>query len=404
MYIKRHIEPTIKKALNQSKVVLVTGARQVGKTTCVRELLGDYTYITLDDENELNLALNDRGLFFRDRKFPLIIDEVQYAGELLRAVKLEVDKTPKKGQIVLTGSQTYDLLGLSAESLAGRVSIIEMSSMSMREKLGIDCNLPFCPNSEYESAREKNITRYDKLWSNIHRGSMPELMDPDRDWEWYWRDYVRTYIERDIRRIVNVKDEMKFRAFLTALAAHSGGMLIYDGLAKDIGVDTKTVMHWTSVVAASGLVHILHTFSNNAIKRAIKTPKIYFMDTGLLCYLAGWKTVESAQNGAMSGSIFETFVVSEILKSYMNAGRDTDHIYYYRDKDKREIDIVIDADSVIYPVEIKKSATVSNEWSADMNALNSVQDRTVARGVVICLADHKINVSESVKALPIEYI
>lgn len=134
MYIKRHIEPTIKKALNQSKVVLVTGARQVGKTTCVRELLGDYTYITLDDENELNLALNDRGLFFRDRKFPLIIDEVQYAGELLRTVKLEVDKTPEKGQIVLTGSQTYDLLGLSAESLAGRVSIIEMSSMSMREK------------------------------------------------------------------------------------------------------------------------------------------------------------------------------------------------------------------------------------------------------------------------------
>ena len=317
MYIQRHIENMLKKAEKQTKVVLLTGARQVGKTTSVQHVYPELEYITLDDENELRLALTDPVLFFRERSFPLIIDEVQYARDLLRAVKLISDKEKSKGQFFLTGSQTYELLSMTAETLAGRVSILEMSGLSFREITGISFCEPFYPSMDYIKRRKKQLVPYTEIWNRIHRGSMPELTDMERDWEWFYRDYIRTYIERDIRKIVNVKNELKFRSFLISLAARSGQILVYDDIAKDIGADIKTIQHWISVVAASGLIHIIHPYYNNAIKRTVKTPKLYFMDTGLLCYLVGWKTPETAKNGAMSGSIFETFVVSEIIKSHL---------------------------------------------------------------------------------------
>jgi len=405
MYIHRNFEKVLAKALKQTKIVLITGARQVGKSTTVQVQYPNYTYITLDDENELALALNDRTLFFRDKKFPLIIDEVQYAKELLRAVKLETDRRQSKGQIILTGSQTYELLSASAESLAGRVTLLEMPSLSARELYGVDFQNSFLPDANYIEKRGKKIIPYDGLWEKIHRGFMPDLLDSERDWEWFYRDYVRTYIERDIRNIINIQNEMKFRALLVSIAARSGQLLIYDDIARDIGVDIKTVQRWISVIAASGLIKILHTYKTNAISRIIKTPKLYFMDTGLLCYLVGWKTPESARNGAMSENIFETFVISEIIKSRLNNGQDIqDSLFYYRDKEKREIDLLIKEGNTLYPIEIKKGATPDKSWIKNFSVLEKISDISIGPGAIVCQINHAMPVSEQVTALPVEYL
>lgn len=404
MYLHRAIEQTLIKAEHQTKVILLTGARQVGKSTTIRELYPDYTYITLDDENYAELARSDSSLFFRDIRYPVIIDEAQYAPELFRTVKRIADTDSAKGRFFLTGSQSYELMSSASESLAGRISIVEMNGLSLRELFGIDFNRPFIPDADYIHEREKSIKSYSDIWGIIHRGSMPELLDPDRDWEWFYRDYVRTYLERDIRRIINIKDEIKFRNFLTCLAARSGELIVYQELANEVGIDIKTAQSWVSVIAASGLVRIIHTYQNNLIKRAIKTPKVYFMDTGLLCYLTGWSSPEVLRNGAMSGSIFETFVVSEILKSYSNSGKATDGIYYYRDKDKKEIDLIIEDGNTIYPIEIKKSGNVSKDWIKNFSVLARISGKQIGKGAVICLSNHRIPINDTVDALPIEYV
>ena len=405
MYLHRSIESVLVKAINQTKVVLVTGARQTGKTTVIQNTFSDYNYITLDDENMLILAKTDPHLFFKDQEYPLIIDEVQYAEELFRTIKLIVDRDPKRGQMILTGSQTHRLMEAASSMLAGRMSILEMSSLSMREFFKIEYNEPFMPTEGYIKERRKHLVKYDDLWKRIHRGSMPELLDEERDWEWFYRDYIRTYLERDIRKIINLKDELKFRSFLVSLAARSGQIIVYEDIASDVGVDIKTVQNWLSIVEASGIVKLIHTYKNNVIKRMIKSPKLYFMDTGLMCYLVGWKTYEQARNGAMSGSIFETFVVSEIIKSYCNAGKEIkDTLFYYRDKDKKEIDLLILEDSVIHPIEIKSAASVKKEMIKNFSVLRNNKEISAGRGAVICLSENIVPITEDVDALPIEYI
>ena len=405
MYLHRSIESVLVKAINQTKVVLVTGARQTGKTTVIQNTFSDYNYITLDDENMLILAKTDPPLFFKDQEYPLIIDEVQYAEELFRTIKLIVDRDPKRGQMILTGSQTHRLMEAASSMLAGRMSILEMSSLSMREFFKIEYNKPFIPTEGYIKERRKHLVKYDDLWKRIHRGSMPELLDEERDWEWFYRDYIRTYLERDIRKIINLKDELKFRSFLVSLAARSGQIIVYEDIASDVGVDIKTVQNWLSIVEASGIVKLIHTYRNNVIKRMIKSPKLYFMDTGLMCYLVGWKTYEQARNGAMSGSIFETFVVSEIIKSYCNAGKEIkDTLFYYRDKDKKEIDLLILEDSVIHPIEIKSAASVKKEMIKNFSVLRNNKEISAGRGAVICLSENIVPITEDVDALPIEYI
>ena len=403
MYIERHIEKTLKKAERQTKVVLLTGARQVGKSTIIRKTFPDYEYITLDDDNELILARNDRTLFFKDRKYPIIIDEVQYEKELMRSIKHIVDESADKGRIFLTGSQTYELLSEASESLSGRISILEMSGLACREIYNTDFDDPFIPSSDYLNAREEELCPYNGIWNRIHRGSMPELMDPDRDWEWFYRDYIRTYIERDVRKVINIKDEIKFRSFLVSLAARTAQILVYDDIARDVGVDIKTVQSWISAIAASGLIKIIHPYHNNAIKRATKAPKIYFMDTGLVCYFVGWNTIQSARNGAMSGELFETFIVSEIMKSYMNAGKDLDKIYFYRDKEKREIDLLIEEGNTLYPIEIKKGAAIQKDWTKNFGALSGIKDHKVASETVICQIEKKMPITDSITAIPVEY-
>ena len=405
MYLHRSIEYILQKSIRQTKVILITGARQTGKTTVIKNTFPEFNYITLDDENMLMLAKQDPSLFFKDQDFPLIIDEVQYAEELFRTIKLLVDRNTEKGQMILTGSQTHKLMEAASSMLVGRMSVLEMSPLSMREIFKVDFNLPFIPKKDYIKERKKHLNKYDDLWKKIHRGSMPELLDEERDWEWFYRDYVRTYLERDIRRVINLKDELKFRSFLVSLAARSGQIVVYEDIASDVGVDIKTVQNWLSIVETSGIVKLIHTYKKNIIKRMIKSPKLFFMDTGLMCYLVGWKTYEQAKNGAMSGSIFETFVVSEIIKSYLNAGRDIrDTIFYYRDKDKKEIDLLILEDGIIHPIEIKLSANVKKEMIKNFSVLKNNKEITLGEGAVVCLSENIVPISEDVEALPIDYL
>ena len=404
MNIKRHIENVIDYGLKQTKVLLITGPRQSGKTFIMQNHYKKYEYVTFDDNNELITADKDPQLFFNDRTYPLIIDEAQYSQNIFKTIKLVVDKSKKKGQVILTGSQSFELMEKVNESLAGRISIIEMSNLSLREISKVSFNKYFVPHKKYIKSREKESVGYKDLWGKIHRGQFPELTsDKKRNWEWFYRDYINTYLEKDIKKIINIKNEISFKKFLVCIAARTGNEIVYDEIASEVGKDAKTIKEWISIVAQTGLIKLVQTYKNSVLKRMIKNPKLYFMDTGLVCYLVGWKTKEQAKNGAMAGSLFETLVFSEIVKSYLNAGKTIDNIYYYRDKDKKEIDFVIEENDVLYPIEIKMSATIDMHWDKYNNYLSKVKNKRVEKITVICQVDKKYEL-ENMMVLPIDYI
>ena len=404
-YIPRSIEGYIKEIISQFKVLLITGARQVGKTTMLKKCLGnDYEYVVLDDINELEQAQKDPALFFKSHNFPILIDEVQLAPQLFRQIKLLVDKSEKKGLVCLTGSQTFRLIQNAGESLAGRICIIDMSGLSLRELYNIKFQSSFIPTSEYIKKREKKIIPYENIWQKIQRGSMPELADSNIKWDQFYRSYIRTYINRDIRDLIKAANVTTFNKFLISIAARTGELYNAATIANDIGVSLKTVQEWTNMLEGSGIIKLIHPFERNITKRAIKTPKIYFMDTGLVCSLVGWTTPTVAQNGAMSGSLFETFVVSEIIKSYLNAGKDCSNIYFYRDHNQNEIDLVIEENAILYPIEIKKSARPQLEMTKAFSQLKTIPNYSVGHGAILCQIDKKIELSDDVTALPIEYL
>ena len=405
MYINRHILPYISRMKNQFRVLLITGSRQVGKSTLLKEkLLPEYEYVTLDDFTELSLAQNDTALFFKNHPLPVIIDEVQRAPDLFLQIKLLADNSKEKGQIILTGSQSYRLLSKAADSLAGRVCIINMTSLSLREKFSIDFNREFLPTADYIESRKKSIIPYDNLWNHIWRGSMPELADDSMEWEPFYRSYIRTYLDRDVADIITTKNLVKFHNFMQCIAARVGELYNAESLARDVGVTNKTITEWTSILESSGVIKLLQPYEKNVSNRAIKTPKIYFMDTGLVCFLVGWTSSQVAMNGAMSGGLFENFVVSEIIKSYYNAGHETEKIFFYRDKDKREIDLIIEKDNTLYPIEIKKSARPGIEMAKHFSVLSKLAGISVGQGCIICQCDKSSYLSDDVVALPIEYI
>ena len=405
MYINRHILPYVSRMKNQFRVLLITGSRQVGKSTLLKEeLLPEYEYVTLDDFTELSLAQNDPALFFKNHPLPVIIDEVQRAPNLFLQIKLLADNSNEKGQIILTGSQSYRLLSKAADSLAGRVCIINMASLSLREKFSIDFNTEFLPTADYVESRKKSIIPYGNLWNHIWRGSMPELADDSIEWEPFYRSYIRTYLDRDVADIITAKNLVKFHNFMQCIAARVGELFNAESLARDVGVTSKTIAEWTSILESSGVIRLLQPYEKNVSNRAIKTPKIYFMDTGLVCFLVGWTSAQVAMNGAMAGGLFENFVVSEIIKSYYNAGHETEKIYFYRDKDKREIDLIIEKDNTLYPVEIKKSARPGIEMAKHFSVLSKIAGLSVGQGCIICQCDKSLYLRDDVVALPIEYI
>jgi predicted AAA+ superfamily ATPase len=320
MYYKRLIEEKIIQAIDMFKILLVTGPRQVGKTTTLKHLFSDtYHYVTLDDITELSVAKDDPKLFFMNHPLPIIIDEVQLAPSLFHEIKRLVDSSDLYGQIILTGSQTFHLMDNITESLAGRIGILEFNGLSLREINKEIFNLPFIPNTSFLSVARQPFT-FD-LWEVIHRGSLPELYKKENiDWQLYYASYVRTYIERDVRSLINVKNLDLFSKFITSVAARTATVINYSNISKEIGVDIKTIQSWMKVLEASGIVILIQPFSNNALKRVIESPMLYFMDTGLVSYLLKWTTKDTLQNGAMSGPIMESFAVSEIVKSFKNSG------------------------------------------------------------------------------------
>lgn len=408
-YIERAITKTLKDRIKTSKCLLITGARQVGKSTLIKHEFKEFNRANFDDRLTRMQAKEEPKLFFLNNPCPLFIDEVQKENSILEDIKLIVDDSDERGMFILSGSQKLELMKGISESLSGRVSISELLGLSLREIHGVNFNKHFIPTEEYMLEREKELIKYDNLWEIIHKGSYPELYDIDRDWQEYYSSYVSTYLERDINELIST-DSITFTKFLTSVAARTGELLNYASIASEVGVSEPTIKSWVSILERTGIVYILQPYSASSLKRAVKTPKIYFRDTGLACYLTKWLTADALKCSAVAGSMFETFIVSEILKSYANEGKDYKfNIFYYRGKDKstvseNEIDLVIEENGILYPIEIKMSGNPKATMGATNTILDKIDGKQRGMGVILCLVDKKIYLRENLVALPIAYI
>lgn len=402
MYIKRTSEDVIKKLSKQFKVVLVTGARQVGKSTLLKHCDKNRNYVSLDDLSERELAINEPKLFLETHKAPLIIDEIQYAPNLLSYIKLIVDKSDKKGQYWLTGSQQFHLMKNVSESLAGRVGILDLMGLSLAELSQTPNNKPFFPDLEYIEERRENHKNYSTsdIFKIIYNGSFPALNNQDefQDRNAFYSAYIRTYIERDIRDLSSISNEMKFLNFIRVVAARTGQVLKYSELANAVDISEPTAKTWLSVLVSSNIVYLLEPYYRNITKRMTKMPKIYFLDTGLCSYLTGWSSPEVIEKGAMNGAFFETFVVSEILKSYRHNG-ERPLIYWYRDTQQKEIDLLIERDGKLHPIEIKLTSNPNKSMLKHFKVLDNQ-----GYGGLICMRESDIPLTEDVSAIPISYI
>lgn len=386
-YIARNLEKVVLEVTKEYPVVLVTGPRQVGKTTMLQKLMEgtDRNYVSLDDLNERNLAKTDPEMFLQLHKPPILIDEVQYAPELFVYIKIHVDKYHNAGDFWLTGSQVFKLMSGIQESLAGRVAVLSLTSLSQAEICGGEMQ-PFTLDIEELSARRKERTEADTgvIFDRIFRGSMPAIVsEKNSNSQIFYSSYLTTYIERDVRELSDAIDSLKFLHFITAVAARCGQILNIAEIARDADINQKQAKNWLGVLETLGLIFYLHPYSNNMLKRLVKTPKLYFYDTGLVCYLTKWSSAETLQSGAMNGAILENYVVAEIRKTYLNCGKDP-YMYYYRDKDAREIDIILEHDGVLNPIEIKKTANPGSELVKVFKLLDKSSAKR-SKGAVVCM-------------------
>lgn len=408
-YIDRAITNVLENRVKSSKCLLLTGARQIGKSTLIKHCFSNYNRANFDDRLTRLQAREEPRLFFLNNPRPLFIDEVQKEKSILEEIKLIVDESDKRGDFILSGSQRLELMKGISESLAGRISVMELLGLSLREIHGVDFNQHFIPTENYLSQREKKLKPYEDIWSIIHKGSYPELYDIKRDWQDFYSSYVSTYLERDINESIKA-DSLVFTKFMTAVAARTGELVNYASIANDVGVSEPTIKSWISVLERTGIVYILQPYSSNTLSRAIKTPKLYFRDTGLACYLTRWTDKDALKNSAVAGNMFETFVVSEILKSYANEGKDYRFsIFYYRGKDKtssreNEIDLIIQEDGVLYPVEIKMTGNPKSSMGATNSVLDKISGYRRGLGVILCLIDKKTYLKEDLVTLPLEYL
>lgn len=407
MYIKRHAEKIVRELSKMFGAVLVAGPRQVGKTTMLAKVSDGMNYATLDDPILRASAEEQSGTFFKDNPPPVFVDEIQKAPMLFEQIKLILDRERKKGQFFMCGSQQFKMMKGVSESLAGRIGLVNLLGFSQRETHGIELDIPFLPTDEFFNERKKQLADipYEAVWNVIHRGAMPELHDnPDFNWQMFYGAYVRTYIERDVRELSEIGDTVKFTKFMVAAAASTGQLLNIASLARDVGVSQPTADRWLSILVASNIVYLLQPYSNNITKRAVKTPKLYFLDTGLAAYLTRWNTPDVLKNGAMAGAFFESFVVSEIVKSYYNRGILELPLYFYRDKDMNEIDLLIEENGTLYPLEIKKHADPQKKDMDAFALLDKIPGIRRGSGGVICLYDKLITLSGSDRVIPIHYL
>ena len=408
-YLKRSVEKVVLDSAKTFKCVLITGARQTGKSTLLKNLFPQKKFVSFDDPFVEEEAKKNPETFLAFNAPPVIFDEVQLAPGLFRYIKMACDGSVGRGLYFLSGSQPFSLMKNVSESLAGRVSIIELGGLSLREIQKSPFSLPFLPTIEYVQQRNASAKAPKNIWEIIHRGGYPELYSGDVDWNAFFASYVKTYLERDVRQLTAVQDLNAFQRFMVAIAARTGQILNYANIADEIGKDQSTIKSWVSILEASGIIYLLEPYMSSALKRVIKSPKIYFRDTGLACYLTRWLTPETAANGAMSGALFETYVVSEIIKSYSNRGMDYRYfISYYRGKDNREseqeIDLIIESDGVLYPIEIKKSQDVSLDATAAFKILDKIEEKKRGMGAIICNCPMPSLARENVLKIPVFYI
>ena len=416
-YIKRNIETIFKEMEKTFPVVMVTGPRQVGKTTMLKELTENekINYVTLDNLDARALAKEDPELFLRTYETPLIIDEFQYAPNILSYIKIIVDEKRQErvkdssvkvnGLFYLTGSQAFEIMEETSESLAGRVGILDLYTLSNREMNGLDGEIFLSDLKLLKKRKKTEMLTTSNLFEKILNGGYPEIfINKDMDRAKFFDSYIRTYIERDIRKLINVQDEIKFYKFIGNVAARTAQELNITDICKDIGITNTTGEKWLSILVNTGVVFLLGPYSNNTVARVVKRPKIYMTDTGLSCYLAGYLDSLTLEKSAYNGAIFETYVVTEILKSFANNGEDArKHLYYYRDNNGKVIDLLIIYDNVIYPIEIKKSASPKTDAIKNFDVVKKF-GMQVGNGGVICMKQDIFPIDKDNNYIPIEYL
>lgn len=420
MYIERAAEDLVRRYSEHFKVVVVTGPRQVGKTTMLKHLMEEdavdgveRSYVTLDSTAVLTAAKEDPALFLQRYHPPVLIDEIQKAPELLPYIKEIVDASPENGTVWLTGSQPFHLMKRVSESLAGRAGVIEMLGLSNAEIEGIPTE-PFDPSPEYFT-RRVSMTRQigvNEVYESIHAGSLPGIRALPEDMHAAgYESYIDTYLMRDIRDLAQVGDQLRFRRFMEACAALTGRPVVYAELARIADIDEKTAKTWLSLLVGSYIVCVVRPYSNNLIKRLNKRPVMHFLDTGLAAHLAGWSSAKVLESGAMSGSIFETYAFGEVYKSFVNSGQ-RPPLFFFRTNDKKEVDILLDRDGALFPVEVKKTASPTKKDARNMGALDAVAaddvpsdlaafKREIGCGCVLCLAGDTFPVSSRAWAFPV---
>lgn len=392
MYITRHTEKPVMELNEQYPVLLLTGPRQVGKTTMLEHLIEvegkGRKKVSLDDLTLRELAKTDPKMFFQLYQPPLLIDEVQYAPELFPYIKIMVDERHQPGDFWLTGSQLFKMMEGVQESLAGRVALLHLSPLSQSEIMKRPPEPPFSLELPLLSERQngRQMLNTPEVFQRIHQGGMPALVTGTySNASIFYSSYIDTYMERDVRRLSNDIDSLKFLRFLRSVAARTSQQVNYKGIADDAEIDQTTAKNWLHVLEALGIIFLLEPYSNNVLKRTVSTPKLYFYDSGIVCYLTRWSSPETAMEGAMSGALLENYTVAEIIKTYQNAGQEP-FLYYYRDKDAREIDLILERDGKLFPIEIKKMASPPKKLTKvfDLIDKSPLQRGT---GAILCMAD-----------------
>ncbi len=412
MYISRTAEPMILSVSKSFPYIVVYGPRQVGKSTTIDVLFGEkYRKVTLDDSDDRALALENPKLFLESYGWPLIIDEIQKAPVLLDEIKKIIDaqrliwmKNGEERQLmyILTGSNRFELQEGISDSLAGRCGVIDMASFTQAEKYGYD-NPVFSPDLSKLRARESSGRTYrtrSEVFHDIFTGGMPDICTGVSEREAYFKSYISTYIERDVMKLISASSELQFRNFISIVALRTAQELHYDEIAASVGIDTRTCKRWISILQTSGIIFLLQPYMANISKRIIKAPKLYFMDTGLCAYLCKWPNAEMLENCAMSGAFFETFVASEIVKSFYAYNKDpSDNLFYYRDIDRKEIDLLFVEGGNIYPIEIKKSTSPSKP-TKNFDVLEKYKLH-IMQGLVIDTCDAIRPINEKTFSFPV---
>ncbi|MBR6153007.1 MAG: ATP-binding protein [Treponema sp.] len=411
-FVDRHSEATIKRLAKSFPSVLVTGARQTGKTTLLKKITNvrKVHCISFDDPMEEASAKTDPKTFMELHSEPCMFDEIQYVPDLFRYLKIEIDKNRHSGMFFLTGSQQFTLMEKATESLSGRIGIVQLYPLSAREIRGDSFSGSFVPAKNYILKRNKALlkTKYSvqDTWKRIFLGGYPEVIKGNVSPKDFYASYLKTYIERDIRNLTQVADESQFLQFITVVAARTSQLVNYQDMARECGISEVTAKKWLSLLVTSGLVYLLKPYSVNVEKRVVKTPKLYFIDTGLAAYLTRWSSPEVMRNGAMAGAFFETYAVSEIIKSFANNGEEAP-LYFYRDKDKVEIDLLIEENNTLYPIEIKKTASPNSEDTKNLYITKRIKNVNIGQTIIVCNSDKVVSIQRDEilsLAIPVEFL